>query len=87
MPSTLLNQSPETRPGGCAPGSENKMKIRTLLVDDQPSALAVLKDILHFEPDIQIIGTASNGRDAIEAINPRLTVLESSPASGLKKSQ
>jgi len=38
-------------------------------VDDQLSALAVLQDILRFEPDVQIIGTASSGRDAIKAIN------------------
>ncbi|HUE36487.1 MAG TPA: LytTR family DNA-binding domain-containing protein [Candidatus Acidoferrum sp.] len=50
------------------PGS-NGMKIRTLLVDDQSSGLSVLRNILRFEPDVEIIGTASNGREAIEAIN------------------
>lgn len=45
------------------------MKIRTLLVDDQSSSLAVLRNVLRFEPDVEIIGTASNGREAIEAIN------------------
>lgn len=44
-------------------------KIRTLLVDDQSSGLAVLRNILRFEPDIEIVGTASNGREAIDAIN------------------
>ena len=38
-------------------------------MDDQSSSLAVLRNILRFEPDIDIIGTASNGREAIEAIN------------------
>ncbi len=38
-------------------------------MDDQLSALAVLQDILRYEPDVQIIGTASSGRDAIRAIN------------------
>jgi len=50
------------------PGSNN-VKIRTLLVDDQSSGLTVLRNILRFEPDIEIIGTATNGREAIEAIN------------------
>lgn len=38
-------------------------------MDDQSSGLAVLRNILRFEPDVEIIGTASNGREAIEAIN------------------
>src|SRR5215469_11252685 len=45
------------------------MKIRTLLVDDQSNCLTVLRDILRFEPDIEVIGTASSGREAIESIN------------------
>lgn len=38
-------------------------------MDDELSALAALHDTLRYEPDVQIIGTASSGRDAIEAIN------------------
>ena len=38
-------------------------------MDDQLPALAVLQDILRYEPDVQIIGTASSGWDAIQAIN------------------
>ena len=45
------------------------MKIRTLLVDDQSTGLAVLRDMLHFEPDIEIIGTAASGPEAVEVIN------------------
>lgn len=45
------------------------MKIRTLLVDDQSSGLAVLRDILHSEPDIDIVGTATGGREAVEMIH------------------
>jgi two-component system LytT family response regulator len=58
----------ENGPGCDAPVS-NSGKIRTLLVDDQSSGLTVLRNILRFEPDIEVIGTASNGPDAIEAIN------------------
>jgi two-component system LytT family response regulator len=47
----------------------NDIKIRTLLVDDQPSGISVLRNILRFEPDIEIIGTAANGLEAIESIN------------------
>jgi two-component system, LytTR family, response regulator len=45
------------------------MKIRTLLVDDQSAGLAVLRDMLRYEPDIEIVGTAASGREAIESIN------------------
>jgi len=45
------------------------MKIRTLLVDDQSTGLAVLRDMLRYEADIEIVGTAANGPEAIESIN------------------
>jgi two-component system, LytTR family, response regulator len=45
------------------------MNIRTLLVDDQSTGLAVLRDLLRHEPDIEIVGTAANGPQAIESIN------------------
>ena len=47
----------------------NTAKIRTVLVDDQSSGLAVLRNILRFEPDIEIIGAAASGREAVEMIN------------------
>ena len=46
------------------------MKIRALLVDDQSTGLAVLRDMLHHsEPDIEIIGMVASGREAVEVIN------------------
>jgi len=45
------------------------MKIRTLLVDDQATGLAVLRDMLACEPDIEIVGTAASGHQAVESIN------------------
>lgn len=45
------------------------MKIRTLLVDDQSTGLAVLRDMLRHEADVDIVGTAASGRQAIETIN------------------
>jgi two-component system LytT family response regulator len=47
----------------------NEMKIRTILVDDQSTGLAVLRDMLHFETDIEIVGTAASGPEAVELIN------------------
>lgn len=42
--------------------------IRVLLVDDSPIALAILKRILSSAPDIEVVDTALNGRDALNAI-------------------
>lgn len=43
-------------------------KIRTLLVDDEPLALQGLKIRLENFDDLEIVGTASNGREAVKKI-------------------
>jgi len=40
--------------------------IRVLLADDQPLVLAGLHTILSAEPDIEIVGQAHDGREAID---------------------
>src|SRR3979411_804090 len=40
--------------------------IKVLIVDDIPSTLDNLQKLLSFEPDIQVVGTAVNGKEAIE---------------------
>jgi len=45
--------------------------IRILLVDDSPLALVVLQRLLAGAPGIEVVGTATNGHDALELI-PRL---------------
>ncbi|TAE92968.1 MAG: response regulator [Oscillatoriales cyanobacterium] len=45
--------------------------IKVLLVEDSPVATIVLKRILDASPEIQVIGTASNGLEALELI-PKL---------------
>lgn len=42
--------------------------IRVLLVDDSPVALAVLERILESSPEIKVVGTATNGKKALELI-------------------
>jgi two-component system, LytTR family, response regulator len=44
-------------------------KIRTLIVDDQLLEREVMCRRLKHEPDIEIIGTAVNGREAVDAIH------------------
>ena len=43
-----------------------KEKIRVLIVDDIPETRENLKKLLFFEQDIDVVGTASSGREAID---------------------
>lgn len=54
-------------------------KIRTLIVDDQMIEREVMRRFLRDEPDIEIVGTSANGREAVEAIerlNPDLVFMD-----------
>ncbi len=42
--------------------------IRVLLVDDSPMALHILQRLLSLSPDIQVVGTAANGREAFDLL-------------------
>lgn len=42
--------------------------IRVLLVDDQKLIRQGIQTLLELEPDLQVVGTAENGRDAIAAV-------------------
>jgi len=45
------------------------VKIRTLIVDDEPLARDRLRSLLERDPEIEIIGDCSNGRQAVETIS------------------
>lgn len=45
--------------------------VRVLLVDDSPVALTILKKMLAVSPEIQVVGTARNGQEALELL-PRV---------------
>jgi two-component system, chemotaxis family, protein-glutamate methylesterase/glutaminase len=63
--------------------------IRVLLVDDSPTALAVMKKLLATSADIDVVGTARNGEEAlylIASLNPAVvcTDLEMPVMDGLE---
>lgn len=45
--------------------------IRVLVVDDQPLMREILADILESSPEIVVVGTACNGREAVELVGAR----------------
>lgn len=51
-----------------APGLFSSTRIRTLIVDDQLLEREVMRRLLKSESDIEIVGTSSNGKEAVEAI-------------------
>lgn len=53
--------------------------LRVLLVDDSPMVREMLRDILEQEPDMQVVGEASNGQEAIEKarlLKPNLITMD-----------
>jgi two-component system, LytTR family, response regulator len=53
--------------------------VRTFLVDDEPLARALLRELLGEHPEIEIIGEATNGFDAVKGIGelaPELVFLD-----------
>ena len=45
------------------------MKTSTIVIDDEPLARDRLLKLLRAEPDIEVIGEAKNGREAVELIS------------------
>ena len=43
--------------------------IKVLIADDSPVAVDIIETILDADPEITVIGRASNGRDAIEKVS------------------
>src|ERR1700720_1644278 len=53
--------------------------IKVLIVDDIASTLDNLQKLLSFEPDIQVVGTAMNGKDGIQATETLAQEVPGSP--------
>ena len=64
----------------------NEEKIRIVLVDDHAVLRAGLRALLNHEPDMQVIGEAANGREAVEVaerLRPDVMVMDlSMPVMG-----
>ena len=57
----------------------NKPKIRILLVDDSPTMLLILTDTLAQFPDLEVCGSAADGREAlakVTALNPDIIIMD-----------
>jgi len=53
--------------------------VRVVIVDDSTFVRAVLKDLLKLDPDIEVVGEAVNGVDALEkisALKPDLVTMD-----------
>lgn len=53
--------------------------IRVLLVDDEPLALSMMREMLQSDPQVEIVGESANGREAltaIRALSPDLIFLD-----------
>jgi two-component system, LytTR family, response regulator len=56
-----------------------RMAIKTLIVDDEPLAREKLRALLSQEPDVDVVGEAEDGEDALQAIRrtaPDLVLLD-----------
>jgi pilus assembly protein CpaE len=54
-------------------------KITVLIVDDIPETRENLRKLLYFEPDLEIVGTAANGREAIDQarrLQPNIVLMD-----------
>lgn len=54
-------------------------KIKVLIVDDSGLMRLIISDILRAEPDIEVVGTAEDGKDAVEktlSLNPDVVLLD-----------
>src|SRR5262249_2776446 len=53
--------------------------IRALVIDDEPLARDMIREMLEHDPDAELVAECANGRDAVEAIralNPDLVFLD-----------
>jgi chemotaxis response regulator CheB len=52
--------------GGCVKPCAMGKKVGVLVVDDSPICLQLISDALRRDPELDVVGTAANGREAVE---------------------
>jgi DNA-binding NarL/FixJ family response regulator len=58
---------------------EGEIPVRLLIADDHPLVRQALRGMLEREPDIEIVGEAGNGREAVDlcrALDPNLVLMD-----------
>lgn len=69
----------ETQQTNQSPSLLAALRIRTLIVDDSPTFLEVVQEVLEFEPLVDLVGRGSDGLEAIELVaklQPELVVMD-----------
>ena len=59
--------------------TDEVLMIRVLLVDDQPVVRRALRERFHLEPDMQVVGEASTGREALnlaQTLTPDVVLMD-----------
>lgn len=59
--------------------TDEVLMIRVLLVDDQPVVRRGLRERFHLEPDMQVVGEASTGREALnlaQTLTPDVVLMD-----------
>ena len=69
MTAATLSKSPRPKTQDGVKPPLAGARIRTLIVDDQLLQRELLQRLLKHEADVEVVGTAANGREAVEAIN------------------
>jgi two-component system, chemotaxis family, protein-glutamate methylesterase/glutaminase len=49
--------------------TEDRRKIGVVVVDDSPTVREFLVFLLNSDPEIQVVGVADNGKQALEIVN------------------
>jgi PAS domain S-box-containing protein len=62
-----LSGATATQPGATAPQAQNRLRV--LLADDHKIVREGLRSLLRDQPDVEIVGEATNGREAVDLAN------------------
>ena len=75
---TVDEHVPAARAGAWRPGRK-QVKIRVVIADDRPALRAGVRAVLAEDPEIEVVGEAKNGQEAVslvESLRPDLAILD-----------